>query len=133
MKRKFTVTLGRLTLAPLLLCWTAETIAQDDAVPVTVAEVEEIVEIFKWTRAQRRRLPDKSGFKLEVKGRRPWDNYFWFYHLHGYPEEFTTWPQLWKQPKDSDNNCWLIRLMIYARLSVSCKAIWRPCSMAFFP
>ncbi len=59
--------------------------------------VEEIVEIFKWTKAQRRKLPDTSGFSIEVKGRRPWDNYFWFYEMKGFPQSATTWPQLWER------------------------------------
>ncbi|MCH2179710.1 MAG: hypothetical protein MK106_12990 [Mariniblastus sp.] len=59
--------------------------------------VEEIVEIFKWTKAQRRKWPDATGFSIEVKGRRPWDNYFWFYEFKGFPETATTWPQLWER------------------------------------
>ncbi|MCH2183669.1 MAG: esterase family protein [Mariniblastus sp.] len=63
--------------------------------------VEEIVEIFKWAKAQRRKLPDTSGFSIDVKGRRPWDNYFWFYEMKGFPRSATTWPQLWarRHPK----------------------------------
>lgn len=59
--------------------------------------VEEIVEIFKWTKAQRRKLPDTSGFSIDVKCRRPWDNYFWFYEMKGFPDAATTWPQLWER------------------------------------
>lgn len=59
--------------------------------------VEEIVEVFKWMQAQRRKWPDRTGFSLEFKIRRPWDNYFWFYEFHGLPEENTTWPELWER------------------------------------
>ncbi len=54
--------------------------------------LEEIVEIFKWTQGHRRRLPDRSGFELECDVRRPWDNYFWFYELHGIPLDKVVWP-----------------------------------------
>ena len=57
---------------------------------------ENIPEMFKWMRVQRRRYPDGAGFKFECKSIRPWDNYFWFVELHGFPEKNTTWPELFK-------------------------------------
>jgi pimeloyl-ACP methyl ester carboxylesterase len=57
---------------------------------------EEIPEIFKWTRAQRRRWPDKSGFSFECKTIRPWDCYFWFYEFDGIPVENVVWPEDWR-------------------------------------
>ena len=55
--------------------------------------VEEIVEIFKWTAGQRRQLPDRNGFEFTGDLRRPWDNYFWFYELHGFPLDKAVWPE----------------------------------------
>ncbi len=57
---------------------------------------ENVPEMFKWMRFQRRRYPGGAGFKFECKSIRPWDNYFWFVELHGFPEKNTTWPQLFK-------------------------------------
>ena len=48
--------------------------------------VEEIVEIFKWMQGQNRKLPNRNGFEVKGKIRRPWDNYFWFFELHGFPK-----------------------------------------------
>ncbi len=56
---------------------------------------EDIPEMFKWMRVQRRRSPGGAGFKFECKSIRPWDNYFWFVELHGFPEKNTTWPELY--------------------------------------
>ena len=61
---------------------------------------ENVPEMFKWMRVQRRRYPGGAGFKFECKSIRPWDNYFWFVELHGFPEKNTTWPQLFK-PKST--------------------------------
>ena len=57
---------------------------------------ENVPEMFKWMRYQRRRYPDGAGFDFECKSIRPWDNYFWFVELHGFPEKNTTWPALYK-------------------------------------
>lgn len=63
---------------------------------------EEMPEIFKWAAAQRRKLPDKSGFELVFELLRPWDNYFWFWELYDVPEEAVHRPEYWseKHPKD---------------------------------
>ena len=58
---------------------------------------EEIPEMFKWMRVQRRRLPDKSGFSFECKSIRPWDSYFWFLEFDGIPVEDTVWPEAWRE------------------------------------
>lgn len=58
---------------------------------------EEIPEIFKWTKAQRRRWPDKSGFRFECESIRPWDCYFWFLEFHGIPTEDVVWPEAWRE------------------------------------
>ena len=55
---------------------------------------ENVPEMFKWMRVQRRRYPGGAGFEFECKSIRPWDNYFWFVELHGFPEKNTTWPHL---------------------------------------
>ncbi len=60
--------------------------------------VEEIIDVFKWAGGHRRRLPDKSGFAFEGDLRRPWDNYFWFYELHGFPLEKAVWPEFFATP-----------------------------------
>ncbi len=57
---------------------------------------ENVPEMFKWMRVQRRRYPSGAGFEFECKSIRPWDNYFWFVELHGFPEKNTTWPELYK-------------------------------------
>lgn len=57
---------------------------------------ENIPEMFKWLRVQRRRYPTGAGFEFECKSIRPWDNYFWFVELHGFPEKNTTWPELFQ-------------------------------------
>ena len=55
---------------------------------------ENVPEMFKWMRFQRRRYPGGEGFEFECKSIRPWDNYFWFVELHGFPEKNITWPEL---------------------------------------
>jgi hypothetical protein len=56
---------------------------------------EELPHILNWMAAQRRKLPDKSGFEFECDVLRPWDNYFWFWQLHGFPESNVTRPEHW--------------------------------------
>ncbi len=58
---------------------------------------EEIVEAFKWMRGHRRRLPDRTGFDFKCDIRRPWDNYFWFFELHGIPADKVVWPEFFGQ------------------------------------
>lgn len=60
---------------------------------------EEIVGIFQWANAQRRKLPDKSGINIECKIRRPWDNYFWCLEFLGLPRKNTLFPQQWREKK----------------------------------
>jgi len=60
---------------------------------------EEVPHILNWMAAQRRRLPDASGFKFDCKVLRPWDNYFWFWQLHDIPEKNVTRPEHWKHNK----------------------------------
>lgn len=60
---------------------------------------EEIVGIFEWANAQRRKLPDKSGIDIQCKIRRPWDNYFWCIEFLGMPEKNTLFPQQWRDKK----------------------------------
>lgn len=59
---------------------------------------ENVPDMFDWIRVQRRRYPDGSEFEFACKSIRPWDNYFWFVELHGFPEKNTTWPELF-EPK----------------------------------
>jgi len=58
---------------------------------------EDVPEAFKWMRAQRRRYPDKSGFKFSCKSIRPADNYFWFLEIHGFPLRNVKWPELFRE------------------------------------
>ncbi len=58
---------------------------------------EEIPEMFKWMRVQRRKLPDKSGFRFECKSIRPWDCYFWFFEFDGIPAEDVIWPEAYRE------------------------------------
>jgi pimeloyl-ACP methyl ester carboxylesterase len=57
---------------------------------------ENVPDMFDWLRVQRRRYPDGSKFEFSCKSIRPWDNYFWFVELQGFPEKNTTWPALFK-------------------------------------
>ena len=57
---------------------------------------DDIPNMFNWMRAQKRRLPDRNGFEFKVKSLRPWDNYYWFYELHGFPLKNVSWPEDWK-------------------------------------
>ncbi len=57
---------------------------------------DDIPNMFKWMRAQKRRLPDRNGFEFEAKSMRPWENYFWFFELHGFPLKNISWPEDWK-------------------------------------
>lgn len=57
---------------------------------------ENVPDMFDWIRVQRRRYPDGSGFEFACKSIRPWDNYFWFVELHGFPEKNTSWPELFQ-------------------------------------
>ena len=61
--------------------------------------LEEIVEVFKWTRGYRRSLPAAQGFAVqECKVLRPWDNYFWFFEMHEIPDDKVEWPALYGKP-----------------------------------
>ncbi len=57
---------------------------------------DDIESMFDWMEFQRRRLPDPTGFEFSVNSLRPWDNYYWFMELHGFPAKNTMWPQTWK-------------------------------------
>ena len=59
--------------------------------------LEELPEIFNWCNAYRRVLPSKDGFELDFKIMRPWDNYFWFWELHDFPEEVMHRPEHWSE------------------------------------
>ena len=63
------------------------------------AFLEEILEIFKWTRGYVRKLPGPNGFEVdECKVLRPWDNYFWFFELHNIPDNKVEWPEFFGKP-----------------------------------
>ena len=64
--------------------------------------LEDVPEMFKWMRAQRRRYPDSSGFEFACKSLRPSDNYFWFLELHGFPVRNIKWPELFRERKNID-------------------------------
>ncbi len=57
--------------------------------------LEAVPDAFKWMIAHRRRWPDQSGFAIECRSLRPWDNYFWFLELdsQAFPTEKTLWPE----------------------------------------
>ncbi len=63
--------------------------------------VDDHASMFNWMLFQRRKLPTTNGFKFDVKSLRPFDNYYWFLTVNGFPHENVTWPQLWK---DSGHN-----------------------------
>ena len=60
---------------------------------------DDIESMFQWMQFQRRRLPDRTGFEFSVDSLRPWDNYYWFLELKGFPVQNVTWPQTWKDGK----------------------------------
>jgi hypothetical protein len=60
---------------------------------------DDLEDMFQWMQYQRRRLPDRAGFEFEVDSLRPWDNYYYFLQLNGFPRENVMWPQLWKDGK----------------------------------
>lgn len=63
------------------------------------AFLEEILEVFKWTRGYVRKRPGPTGFKVqECKVLRPWDNYFWFFELHNIPDNKVEWPAFFGKP-----------------------------------
>lgn len=51
--------------------------------------------MFEWMEFQRRRLPDPTGVEFAVNSSRPWDNYYWFMQVNGFPLANVTWPALW--------------------------------------
>lgn len=57
--------------------------------------LENVPDMFTWMRAHRRRYPNTSGFSFEAKSLRPWDNYWWFLELNGFPLKNVTWPELY--------------------------------------
>jgi predicted esterase len=61
--------------------------------------IEDLPEAFKWMRGQRRRWPDNSGFSFDCSSLRPWDSYFWFFEMHGTPENFVVRPELFEHTK----------------------------------
>jgi len=58
--------------------------------------VDDHASMFNWMLFQRRKLPTTNGFKFDVKSLRPFDNYYWFLTINGFPHDNVTWPQLWK-------------------------------------
>ena len=59
------------------------------------ALLDDVPQMFRWMRAQRRRHPDRAGFEFRCKSMRPWDTFFWFVELHGFPRKNTSWPEDW--------------------------------------
>jgi len=57
---------------------------------------DDLESMFQWMQFQRRRLPDRTGFEFSIDSLRPWDNYFWFLELKGFPLQNVTWPETWK-------------------------------------
>ncbi len=51
--------------------------------------------MFEWMQFQQRQSPTRNGFEFSVKSLRPFDNYFWFLQLRGFPVANVTWPELW--------------------------------------
>lgn len=61
--------------------------------------IDDMESMFEWMEFQQRRRPDPAGFEFSVDSLRPWDNYYWFLELKGFPRANTTWPQLWQDGK----------------------------------
>ena len=60
---------------------------------------DDIDAMFQWMEFQQRRRPDAAGMKFSVDSLRPWDNYYWFLELNGFPRANVMWPQLWTDGK----------------------------------
>jgi len=60
---------------------------------------DDIEAMFEWMQFQQRRLPDPAGVEFSVNSLRPWDNYYWFLQLNGFPRANVMWPQLWEDGK----------------------------------
>ncbi|WP_148618799.1 hypothetical protein [Mariniblastus fucicola] len=56
---------------------------------------DDVESMFAWMQYQQRRLPDPAGFEFSVNSLRPWDNYYWFLELHGFPLRNVMWPKTW--------------------------------------
>ena len=61
--------------------------------------IDDMEPMFDWMEFQQRRRPDPAGFEFSVDSLRPWDNYYWFLELKGFPRANTTWPELWTDGK----------------------------------
>ncbi len=60
---------------------------------------DDIESMFSWMQFQRRRRPDRAGFEFSVESLRPWDNYYWFIELDGFPRMNVMWPEMWTDGK----------------------------------
>ena len=60
---------------------------------------DDLEAMFEWMQFQRRRLPDPAGFEFSVNSMRPWDNYYWFLELKGFPVQNVMWPQTYRDGK----------------------------------
>lgn len=60
---------------------------------------DDVEAMFQWMQFQRRRRPDRTGFEFAVDSLRPWDNYYWFIELKGFPRQNVMWPQTWEDGK----------------------------------
>lgn len=61
--------------------------------------LEDLPMAFKWMRGQKRRWPDRGGFQFECFALRPWDTYYWFFEMHGLPEDRVVRPELFSAAK----------------------------------
>lgn len=61
--------------------------------------LDDMEPMFEWMQFQRRRLPDRNGFEFSIESLRPWDNYYWFLELKGFPVQNVVWPQMWRDSK----------------------------------
>ncbi len=84
---------------------------------------DEIESMFEWMEFQRRRLPDPTGFQFTANSLRPWDNYFWFLELHGFPLQNTMWPQLWQ---DGALKRLVIEGELKPKVDKTCKFVLKP-------
>ena len=61
--------------------------------------LEDLPMAFKWMRGQKRKWPDLGGFEFACSALRPWDTYYWFFEMHGLPEERVVRPELFDETK----------------------------------
>ncbi len=60
---------------------------------------DEILRMFDWMSRYRREFARKE---FDCTSMRPWDQFFWWVELDGFPDRFVVLPTNWPQPKAKD-------------------------------